>query len=259
MSIDISKLPKPKTLAHSIFVLMGEHGAGKTTLGARFPKPVILSLEDGLASISGANAKVIDGEGMGYFEILKLIKELSTAKGDFGTLVVDSVTALMKNREAEIVKSENARSINQAYGGYGAGLAALAGDAELFAKYCKRLRDTKGVHVVLIAHTDIETITPPDSESYQRWALRGHQRVVSTFLMYADCVADVRQRRRLAKESGESDRKLVVGDGSREIICHASPSTVAKNRFGISAPLDFQLDGGNPFNEYLGGKNGSSN
>ena len=51
----------------------------------------------------------------------------------------------------------------------------------------------------------------------------------------------------------KQDKHRAVSNGDREILCFPQASSVAKNRFGITAPLDFSFDGGNPFASFAVG------
>ena len=54
-------LGKPKRPANLRFLIAGTEGIGKTTLGAKFPNPVFLPLEDGLISVcEDANVDAFD-------------------------------------------------------------------------------------------------------------------------------------------------------------------------------------------------------
>ena len=91
---------------------------------------------------------------------------------DYKTVIVDSVTALGTPVYSKDVPLDNdpkkpKGNPGQALGGYGNGSAAVAAQHERVRKACGILRDKKGMHVVFIAHAEVETIQPPDDEGLQ--------------------------------------------------------------------------------------------
>jgi hypothetical protein len=64
-----------------------------------------------------------------------------------------------------------------------------------------------------------------------------------------DVVAFVRLVSAMRGEEG--DRKKIISNGDREVICHATAASVSKNRYGITEALDF-MPGVNPFAETFG-------
>src|SRR5262245_49201365 len=86
-----------------IIVIHGAEGRGKTTLAAKFPKPLFLLLERGLptgVSVDEiSNIKALD-------DILSALREIYKAPNSYQTLVIDTIDQL----EALIIKhvcSEN--------------------------------------------------------------------------------------------------------------------------------------------------------
>ena len=246
-------LGKPKRPANLRFLVAGTEGIGKTTLGAKFPKPVFLPLEDGLIS-------VCENENVDAFDLIEDMDEcraamlfLQDSNHQYKTLVVDSITALTGLMEAEIMVGEKkAQSINQALGGYGAGQAALANKCNKFCLMCRTLMRTKKMNIVWIGHEIVETVQPPDAPSYDRRTIAGAKKAIAPFLQNADVVGFIRERiETITDGKGEKARQIGVGLGTREIFCMPEAGSVAKNRLGITAALPFDITGGNPFEKWV--------
>src|SRR5690625_7297882 len=106
---------------------------------------------------------------------------LFTDEHNYKTVVVDSVTALERLFIQHVIDSDpkNPRSINQANGGYGAGLAAGATMHQRVRKACGTLNERKNTHVALVAHADTETGELPDPDPYTAHSLRPGKRSVA--------------------------------------------------------------------------------
>lgn len=222
-----------------IITITGEQGVGKTTLATLFPRPVYLPFENGLAAVP-INRRPFAfpmcytlKQGLGYVQTL--IDEPHT----FETLVVDSTSQLAKIIEAGVIASDvrKPKSINTAFGGYGAGLNACASWHNKFADKCYELHTKKRMAIVYIAHSRVETIEPPDGvDPYTRYTLRLDQRAATPYIDPADMVAFVRVHTKfVTKESTE--RVRAVSDKNRVIITYPTGAHISKNRYGIEEPI----------------------
>jgi len=166
-------------------------------------------------------------------QLLALLNE----EHDYRTVVIDSVSALEPMFLRAILKQDRrAKTINQALGGYGAGFAALAASHSRVRKAAGILNERKNMNVVFISHADLETMRLPDTDDYARYSLRLNAKSLPPYVDDVDAVAFIRLVAALRGDDG--DRKKVISDGSREIVCHATAASVSKNRFGITEPLD---------------------
>jgi len=156
-----------------ICTITGDAGVGKTRLAASFPKPVFVRAEDGMDSIPMDQRPdalpVVERVEDLWQQLTALIQE----EHQYQTVAIDSVTALERMFIQYVVDSDpkKPRTINQALGGYGAGLAAVAAMHHRVRKAAGMLQK-RGVHVVFIAHADTSTVEPPDQDPYTRYDLR---------------------------------------------------------------------------------------
>lgn len=243
MSI-LSSISKPADLP-VIATILGDAGLGKTTLAATFPKPIVIRGEDGLQSIPLAERPdalpVIDKPNDLWAQLTGLISE----EHGYKTLIVDSVTALDRIFGQFIVDNDPKKpaTINQALGGYGNGLSAVAAMHQRLRKAAGILRDKKGMHIIFIAHAETETLSPPDGEDYTRFNLRLGKRSVAPYTDDVDLVAFVKLE---TFTKGDGDKLKAVSTGDRVIVAHATASNVSKNRYGMEEEIPFPK-GTNPF------------
>jgi AAA domain len=227
-----------------LVTICGDAGMGKTSLAAAFPKPIFIRSEDGMQSIPEsqrpsafpviANAKTL------WEQLTAVIHE----PHDFQTLVIDSVTALERMFIADVMEQDpKAKSINQALGGYGAGTAAVAAMHQRVRKAAGLANAKRGMHVVFVAHADVETMKLPDVDDYMRYSLRLPAKSQPPYVDDVDVVGFVRLE--MFTKGDDGDRKRAISTGDRELIVHATASNVSKNRYGLTDPLPFKA-GENP-------------
>lgn len=240
----LSTIKKPETRA-PIITICGDAGTGKTSLAATFPNPIVIRAEDGLMSIPADKRPdafpLLKSADELWPQLLALLQE----DHDYKTLVVDSVSACEQLFIKDVMDRDGrAKSINQAMGGYGAGAAAVAAMHQRLRKGAGLLNERKGMAVVFISHADLEAVRPPDQDDYTRYSLRLMGKSLPPYVDDVDMVGFVRLVSALRGDEG--DRKKIISNGDREVICHATAASVSKNRFGITEPLEFAA-GENPF------------
>jgi hypothetical protein len=238
-----------------IVTVCGDAGMGKTSLAAAFPKPIVIRAEDGLQAIpvdKRPDALPLIGSGAQLWEQLTALLH---EDHDYKTLIVDSVTALERLFLADVLKSDpKAKSINQALGGYGAGTSAVAAMHGRVRKAAGLLNERKGMHIVFIAHADLENMKLPDQDDYMRYSLRLPAKSLPPYVDDVDVVGFLREQTIVTGE--DDDRKRARGTGLRELVCHVTPSNVSKNRYGITQPLPAKM-GENPLAEHIPALGGS--
>jgi hypothetical protein len=244
----LSTIKKPETRA-PIITICGDAGTGKTSLACTFPNPIVICAEDGLMSVPADKRPdafpLLKSADDLWPQLLALLQE----DHDYRTLIVDSVSACEQLFIKDVMDRDGrAKSINQALGGYGAGAAAVAAMHQRLRKGAGLLNERKNMAVVFISHADLEAVRPPDQDDYTRYSLRLMSKSLPPYVDDVDMVAFVRLVSALRGDEG--DRKKIISNGDREVICHATAASVSKNRFGITEPLDFSA-GENPFARFF--------
>lgn len=230
-----------------IMTVLGDAGTGKTTLAASFPKPLFIRLEDGLQALPldqrpDALPKVT-GSNMLFDQLGGVLKE----EHDYKTLVLDSVTAAERLFIKEVIESDpkNPKSINQALGGYGAGINAVAAMHQRVRHACGIINERRGMHIIFIAHADLEKIDLPDQDAYTRYSLRLGKHSMAPYIDDSDLVGFLKLRTFTKPGSNEDGPKKAISDGGRILVAYATAANVSKNRYGITSEIDV-IPGKNP-------------
>ena len=233
-----------------VFVtICGDSGLGKTSLAATFPSPIVIRAEDGLQAIPldkrpDAFPVLQDADAL-WTQLTDLIKE----DHGYKTLIIDSVTALERMFIQSVIESDpkKPRTINQALGGYGAGLSAVSVYHQRVRKAAGILNERKGMNIVFIAHAETETIELPDQDPYTRYSLRLGRKSVAPYVDDSDVVGFLKLE---TFTSGDGERKKAISDGTRILVTYATAANISKNRYGITDDL-LCPQNENPLTQYI--------
>lgn len=252
-----------------MITLTGDPGVGKTSLAALFPKPIFIQVEEGMVAIPGEarpksfNKPVlsVSQEGVAKDDWTNLHRQLAAvlyADHDYKTLVIDSITALSRIIEKEIIDEEEKperKSMTLACGGFQKAYTVLAERLVEIHDMCRRIRDEKGMAIIFISHTKKETCDPPDGDPYTRNGLDIDKRARPPFVDGVDMVAyltsemfvksDAASRKGLQQKAGKA-----IGTGQRLLRCVTTPSSDAKNRYDIDSDIPVPK-GTNPLLAYI--------
>ena len=107
------------------------------------------------------------------------------------------------------------------------------------------LRRDRGMGVVYIAHSSIETVNDPLTASYSRFDIRLHKRAVGIFQDEVDAIFFLNQDVTLKADDpkakqGPGTRVRADGGGNRWIYAAPRPAFVAKNRYGIPDKIMYE-------------------
>jgi len=245
--------PTKPTSRPPIVTICGEAGTGKTSLAATFPSPIFLRVEDGVARIHEACPMpdvfpVIKTEA----DLMAQLQWLLHEKHSYKTLVIDSVSKLEAIFTQAIIEQDGrAKTLQTALGGYGAGIAALASRHRGIREMAGLISEKRGMAVVFISHADLETVKLPDADDYNRYSLRLGPKSQPAYIDDVDLVGFVRLVSAL--KGGDGDRKKVISNGDRELVCYATAASVSKNGYGITEPLELE-PGKNPLAPFIRAK-----
>jgi len=216
--------------------IYGPHGVGKSTFGAMAEAPIFLQTEDGLTNIDCERLPLATE----YADVIAALGELYSEPHEYRTVVVDSVDWLERLIWAEVCQKRGVESIEDI--GYGKGYVfALTNWREVLSGL-DALRNERDMHIILIAHAQIEKFANPETDTYDRYSPRLQKLASALVQEWCDDVLFATYRIHTKTTNEGFDRKRVQGIGTGERIIRTTerPAHVAKNRLGL--PEEFPLD-----------------
>jgi len=202
-------------------IVYGPPGVGKTTFGANTRKPIIVDCENGCAHVSCDRTPYLPE----WSSIQQWLAALAAGGHDYGTMVVDSVDWLLRRAEEHVSGVDGTpagmkQTLNRSHGGYGNGKQVLRNYVYQYLLPTLDRMVNSGIAVVLLAHATRRDITTIDGVTFEKSAPEIHSDLVNTMIEWSDFVGAAR----------------ITGQ-TRELVLCETNQLLAKNRYGISAPL----------------------
>lgn len=237
MAINISQLRRIRATDPPRVLIYGPPGMGKTTLASEWPDPVFLQVEDGTP---GDLELASFGRLSSFDEVMESIGSLYTEDHGQRTVVLDSLDKLEPLVWEKVCADNNWQTIEAP--GYGKGYVSADAYWRELIEGMNALRRDKGMGVVYIAHSSIDTVNDPMTQAYSRFDIRLHKRAVGIFQDEVDAILFLNQDVSIKADDPKSKQGRVRADGggNRWIYAAPRPAFVAKNRYGVPDKLMYE-------------------
>lgn len=232
MSI-LDSVTKPK-LWPPLILLLGPPKVGKTTLAGNFPAPIFVRTEDGTASVPNANVLPICAT---YKEITDQLTALVEEEHEYKTVIIDSITQLDRALTKEIEDAHGGQTLNKIGGGWGVGSGMLQARHAGVLHLIQRLK-RRGLIVVMIGHSKISTITPPDGEPYDKYTLSVSTRIGGMYEDPSDLIGYIKSDAYKSKSD-----KRIIDTGKRVVVVKNDSANISGNRYGITKDIELTKEG----------------
>lgn len=216
-------------------VLYGVPGIGKTTFAAASPSPIFIPVEDGCGEVDVPAFPKPET----YEQVLEAIGTLANEPHEFQTCVLDSLDKLEPLVWDYVCRGANKKAIEDF--GYGKGYTAAVAEWRNLLSGLDALRE-RGMAIVLIAHSAVVRVEPPDTDGYDRWQMRLHKAADACITDWADAVLFANYKVTTVVAGGQgSERRRGISDGTRILHTTERAAWRAKNRYQLpdQLPLDW--------------------
>jgi hypothetical protein len=225
-------------------LVYGIEGSGKTTLFAGSPDPIWLDVEDGTSRLDVTRYPFRDSPDghvpQSYGEILTAIEDLTRSPHDYKTLIIDTADRLEALLWKHCIDRDNATAGGKLTGiesyGYGKGFNVALDEWRSLASKLDRLRMTRGMTVVVLAHSLVRTFKNPESTDFDRYQLALHEKAAGFLKGWSDVVGFLRFEEGASKAGQE--RAKGWSTGRRMMSLTRTAAYDAKGRGGMPDELE---------------------
>ena len=203
-------------------VIYGVESVGKTTFAAQFPAPLFLDIEAGTAHLD-VDRVAIDK----WADLHQALKDAAATQ--YETVVIDSADWAERLCVEDLLATTKKTSIEDF--GYGKGWVQVA---ERMSRLLTALDSliANGKHVVLLAHSKVQRVEPPDlMTAYDRYELKMSKQCSPLVKEWADELWFFRFK----TKSVTNDGGKAKGVGGKERVIYTTHSAAydAKTRSGL--------------------------
>lgn len=213
-------------------VVYGVEGIGKSTFASEAPDPIFLGMEEGTAQLDVKRFPT--PEDVSWTDVLDAIRELTTKQHDFKTLVIDTLDWVEPIIWAHICARDRQTGI-EGYG-YGKGYVAALDEWRLLLAAIERLRRTREMGVIAIAHSWVKPFRNPSGDDFERYEMKIHQKAAKLWMEWSDAVLFANHELLTIKDD-RTKRVKGISSGTRLLYTTHSAWADAKNRFGLPETL----------------------
>jgi hypothetical protein len=235
MRADVKKTASPTMTLASVsrgaapsasrLLLYGVGGVGKTTFAAESPSPIFLDTQDGSGRLDVARFP----RPSSWRDILAAINTLTEETHEYRTLVIDLLDDAESLLWTHICERDKESSI-EGYG-YGKGYKVALAEWRVLLAGLERLRASKSMSVILVAHAAIRQFKNPEGEDYDRYGLQLHEGASGLIRGWCDTVLFARHETSVKVD--KKKRVRGINTGARLAQTVETAAYYAKNRDGL--------------------------
>lgn len=211
-------------------LLYGVEGIGKSTFGASAPGAIFLGAEDGTAELDVTRFPTPGT----WVDVMDAVRTLENDPHEFQSLVVDTLDWVEPMLWAHICARDGQKDI-EAYG-YGKGYVAALDEWRVFLVALERLRASRGMHVVMLAHSSIRPFRNPEGDDFDRYELKLKPNAAGLLKEWNDAVLFANYQT-FAEKDSKTKRVKGISTGARLIYTNRTAAYDAKNRYSLPDPI----------------------
>jgi len=235
MAFDLKSIQKNTALAAPRMMLYGVEGIGKTTFASGSPDPIFICTEDGLGALQVNHFPLATKAS----DVLDAIGTLITEDHGFKSVVLDSVDWLDNLIWADVESSHDAKDL-----AYGKGAMIVADRWREVLAGLNKLRNDKGMVVILLAHCQIKRFDSPEVEPYDRYQPKLQERSNAILREWVDAVLFANYKTIVRKDDVGFNKtnNRGISTGERLLYTSERPAYMAKNRYSLpeSLPMSWE-------------------
>jgi hypothetical protein len=237
----LSQITRGKTMQPPRILLLGVEKIGKSSWGSQAPEAVFVPVkgEQGLDRIDCRKFPVAGS----FADVMGCLTVLATEEHIFGTVVVDSTSALEPLVWERTCEDNKAASIEKVGGGFGKGYVEALKYWRQMQAALDLLREQRGMAVILIGHVKVKTFNDPLTDPYDTYTFDLQDRAANLLYRWADAIlfANYKTYARTVAQAGDKKTVHAVGGTERAVFTEKRPAHPGGNRYSLPYELPFSF------------------
>lgn len=260
MALSLASIKAETAVKAPRIIVLGVEKIGKTTFacGSRIQNaqvvetglnsPILLQVrgEEGADDLAISKFPVVAS----LDEVLEALGVLFTEDHEYGTVVLDSASAIEPLVFDAVCKEANVMGIEKVGGGYGKGYTEALAKWRNILDALDALRARKGMASIIIGHVKVKRFDDPNGESYDQYQFDVHEKAANLMFRWADSILFCNTKVAVKKDEtgfGQTkQRGIDIAGGQRFLFTQKRPSHPgggrgAYGRLPYELPLDWSV------------------
>ena len=241
MSFDLNSITRGAQLQAPRMILLGVEKIGKSTFAAGSDNPIFLPIkqEEGVDALDVAKFPT----AMTFEDVMAAMATLYSEAHDFGTVVVDSASALEPVIWESVCRAANCDTIEKVGGGYGKGYTEALYKWRQLMDALDALRSHRQMACILIGHVKVKRFDDPLGDSYDQYQFDIHEKAGNAVFRWADSIGFANTKVAVKKEEVGFNKEKKRGmdlTGNRYLFTRKTPAHPGGGR-GAYGQLPYEL------------------
>lgn len=245
--VDLSTITSAGNKLPARIIIHAVEGWGKTSLGAMFPDPIFIEArgETGLETLIDAGQlpeMPHFPEIMSWQGVLDAIESLLNGEHDYKSLVLDTLNGLERLCHEHVCNREYRGDWGEkGFTSFQRGFTVSLGDWRNFLASLDRLREQRGMRIIILSHTKVTTFKNPEGPDFDRYEPDVHAKTWGLTARWADVILFGNYYVKVEKSSPNapvSQKGKGTGGTARVVYTRRSAAYDAKNRHGLPDMID---------------------
>lgn len=262
MSFDLASISNETRLRAPRIVLLGVEKIGKSSFAADSNKPIFIPIngEEGIDDIRLSkfeSGQTVDQFPVcnSYADVKECFNTIWSEEHDFGTVVIDSASALEPLIFKQICEKYGAATINEVLDGWQNGQGAAVLVWQEITDFLDAIRASKNMSSIIIGHVRVKRFDDPTTGSYDTYEFDIHKYANAHLLRWADAILFCNTKTIVKKEDvgfgTEKKRGVDVACDQRFLYTQKRPAHPGGGRgvFG-QLPYEIPMDKDRPFGSW---------
>lgn len=224
-------------------VVYGPAGIGKSTFAAE-SGALIIPCEDGLGGIESLKTEPVSS----LDEVLDIVDSLLVQDHKITKVAIDTLDALERMVWDRVVANHNEQNPSANFThiedfGYGRGYKFAMAEFRKLLVLLDKLRNERGMMVILIAHAMIKRYEDPLADPYDRYQLKMHEKTAELITEWSDIVGFANLKtatKATSDKDAKRETRRAVSVGGTVLHLRRTPTFDAKNRYGMPDVIPFR-------------------
>jgi hypothetical protein len=254
MALSLASISTETAVKAPRIIVLGVEKIGKTTFacGSRIEhnqvveyglnNPILLQIkgEEGADDLAIPKFPVLDS----FADVMSALGALYQENHEFGTVVLDSASALEPLVFDAVCKEAGVQSIEKVGGGYGKGYTEALAKWRIITETLDALREPKQMASIIIGHVRVKRFDDPNGDSYDQYQFDLNDKAANLLFRWADAILFCNTKTVVKKEDvgfgNEKARGVDISGGQRFIYTQKRPAHPGGGR-GIYGRLPYEL------------------